>query len=212
VPPGKLNRSASHRIAMGTITKDDLTGPLYAISDDLERAKNDLTTNDDSYSRRNYIRVLFASIELGIYLLNRTVLVAATGGSGPLTFADLVMLREQTFNLDESGQVRIRDKFLRLADNLRFTVRCVEKGFGLSLNFDAAGTHWDDFKHATKVRNRITHPKSHQDLQVTDQEIALAQRVGDWFSGFIVDWFQKFIVAAKPAYEVDSDKMDQYVM
>ena len=195
---------ASLLIAVAIITKEDLLGPLFAISDDLERAKDELRSNDDSYSRRNYIRVLFASIELAIYLLKRTVLIAASSESGALTFAELAMLREQAFSLDENGKVRIRENFLRVADNLRFTIGCVEKGFGLSLNFDVANKHWADFKQAIKIRNRITHPKTHQDLDITDEEIAVAKRVGDWFSEFVIDWFRKFLVTAKPVYEIDA--------
>jgi hypothetical protein len=112
-----LKRSVRRLVSrvMATIKKEDLTGPLFAISDDLERAEKDLISTDDSYSRRNYIRVLFAAIDLGIYLLKRTILVAASSGSDPLTFAELVVLREQVFSVDETGHARTRDKFLRLS-------------------------------------------------------------------------------------------------
>jgi hypothetical protein len=197
---------------MAIITKEDLIGPLYAISDDLERAERDSVFNDDSYSRRNYIRVLFACINLGIYLLKRTVLVAASSKSDPLTFAELVLLREQTFSLEKNGEVRMRNKFLGLAENLRFTTRCVEKGFGISLTFDSGGKGWDAFKRAIKIRDRITHPKTYQDLDVTDEEIELAKRVGTWFSEFLTDWFGKFVPTIKPVYEITDKKIDWYVM
>ncbi len=55
---------------MPTIKLEDLTKPLFGLSDDFERAEKDLLANDDSYSHRNHIRALFAMVEGTIYLLN----------------------------------------------------------------------------------------------------------------------------------------------
>lgn len=121
---------------MGIMSIEELTKPLFAISDDLERSEKELLSNDNSYSRRNYIRALFAAIELSVFVLKQTLLVAASSCPGKLTFAELALLREETFDLENTGKVRTQKKFLKIADNLRFTIRCVEKGFGLSLNFN----------------------------------------------------------------------------
>ena len=56
---------------MGIMSIEELTKPLFAISDDLERSEKELLANDNSYSRRNYIRALFAAIELSIFVLKQ---------------------------------------------------------------------------------------------------------------------------------------------
>jgi hypothetical protein len=163
---------------MGMMSIEELTKPLFAISDDLKRSESELLANDDSYSRRNYIRALFAAIELSVFVLKRTLLVAASSCPSKLTSADLDLLREETFDLDNTGKVRTQKKFLKLADNLRFTIRCVDKHFGLSLRFNPGDRNWVDFKKTLAIRNRITHPKGHKDFHVSREEAELAVRVG----------------------------------
>ena len=195
---------------MGIMSIEELTKPLFAISDDLERSEKELLANDNSYSRRNYIRALFAAIELSVFVLKQTFLVAASSCPGKLTFAELALLREETFDLENTGKVRTQKKFLKIADNLRFTIRCVEKGFGLSLNFNPGDRNWDDFKKTMEIRNRITHPKGHKDFDVSRQEAELAVRVGHWFAEFLKDWFHQFIATVKPVYESAAAKEPDY--
>jgi hypothetical protein len=158
---------------MGIIKTDELTKPLFVLSDDLERAEKDLIANDDSYSRRNYIRVLFAAIELTMFVQKQTILIAASDGLGLMKDADLHRLRKKDHN--------------PLADRFLFITRSVEKGFGLSLTSHTTGPGWDDFTNAIALRNRITHPKKHQDFEISDAERELVIRVvvGLWDSSAI---------------------------
>lgn len=87
---------------MAIIRTEELTKPLFAISDDLERPKKELVAFDDSYSRRNYIRALFASIELTIYVMKRTLLIASSSSMGELTFEEIALLREESFDLRDN--------------------------------------------------------------------------------------------------------------
>ncbi|TKB62353.1 MAG: hypothetical protein E8D49_01195 [Nitrospira sp.] len=191
---------------MGIMSIEELTKPLFSISDDLQRSEKELLANDDSYSRRNYIRALFAVIELSVFVLKRTLLIAALSCPRKLTFAERALLHEETFDLTNTGEVRTQKKFLKLADNLRFTIQCVDKHFGLSLNFNPGDRNWKDFKETLKIRNRITHPKGHKDFDVSKEEAELAVRVGHWFEEFLKDWFLQFIATVKPVYESDAAK------
>ena len=78
---------------MVILKTEELTQPLLVISDDLERAAKDLRARDDPYSRRNYVRVLFAAIELTLYIQKQTILIAASNSSGSLTQRGLPLLR-----------------------------------------------------------------------------------------------------------------------
>lgn len=163
---------------------EDLKKPLVALSDDVDRAERDVVANDDSNSRRNHIRALFAMIEGTIYMLKRTVLIAASSGPGPLSIAELALLHEKAFHLTDKGAPREQDQFPRIIDNLRFTKNCLEKAFGYSLDLNDTPDNWNDFKKAIAVRNRITHPKGLQDFDVSKEESELAVRVAHWFDDF----------------------------
>jgi hypothetical protein len=60
--------------------------PLNILAEDVERAEKEMDANDDQYSRRNYIRALFAMIEGTLYLF--------TLAMSRDTFEDRVMGRD----------------------------------------------------------------------------------------------------------------------
>lgn len=200
---------------MAIIKLEDLKKPILALSDDVNRAEKEMVANDDSYSRRNHIRALFAMIEGTIYILKQTVLIAASSGPGPLSIAELALLQEKNFFLTEKGTPRVKDQFPKTKDNLLFTKSCLEKAFGYSLDLNATPNNWKDFKEAIAIRNRITHPKGLQDFEVSKEESELAIKVGRWFDAFVVDWFKQFLTTHPMDKEEgarDKSKRDDYTM
>jgi len=118
-------------------------------------------------------------IEGSTYLLKQTALTAAITSRIPLTPAEYALMAEETFDLDTSGKPRSAPKFLRLADNLKFTVECVNRVFRTELKLDVAGSSWSDFKTAVEIRNRITHPKSAADFEVSEAEVSCCRRMSE---------------------------------
>ncbi len=197
---------------MPILKTEDFTKPLLALLEDLERAEHDLDAKQDAYSRRNYVRNLFAMIDGTIYILKHTILIAAADASDQVSIGEHALLREQSFDIKENGEVRTYKKYPKLADNLLFTKRQLEKHFGLSLNIDLKSAEWFDFKKAIEIRNRVTHPKKLAEFDVSKDEVALARRVGHWFGTFIIDWFRQFIAIVKPVYEIDANQLKDYTM
>lgn len=200
---------------MAIIKLEDLKKPLLALSDDVNRAEREMVANNDSYSRRNHIRALFAMIEGTIYILKQTVLMAASSGPGPLSIAELALLQEKTFYLTDRGTIDVKDQFPKIKNNLLFTKGCLEKAFGYSLDLNATPKNWVDFKDAITIRNRITHPKGLQAFEVSKGESELAIRVSRWFDAFVVDWSKQFVTTHpvdKGEEARDNSKRDDYTM
>jgi hypothetical protein len=197
---------------MPIIKTKELFTPLLALIDDLDRAEKDLDANEDAYSRRNYVRALFALIDGTIYILKQTILVAASDDSRQLSIGEHALLREESFDLTENGDVRSHKKFPTLAANLLFTKHQLEKHFDYALNIDVKSTHWSDFKRAIEIRHRVTHPKKMAEFDLSKDEVVLAKRVGHWFGTFMVEWTQQFVATAKPLHKSDTDKTIDYPM
>ncbi len=199
-------------LVMPIIKNKELFEPILALIDDLERTEKDLDANDDPYCRRNYVRALFAMIDGTVYVLKQTILIAASNDPRQLLIAEHVLLREESFDLKENGDVRSHKKFPKLADNLLFTKRQLEKHFAYSLDIDTKSTDWSDFKKAIEIRHRVTHPKKIEEFDLSKDEIALAKRVGHWFGTFMVEWTRQFASSAKPIHKADPDKTIDYTM
>jgi hypothetical protein len=171
---------------MAIITLEDLTKPLYAFSDDVNRAEQEMIANQDHYSRRNHIRALFAMIDGTIHIFRQTVLAGATEGQGQLSTQELSLLKKDQYP-------KYLKKYPRPAAKLLFTKEVLEKGFGYSLEFNLTPSNWEDFIAAVRLRNRIVHPNGLKEFEVSEEESELARRVSQWFDACVLDWLKQFI-------------------
>lgn len=75
---------------------------------------------------------------------------------------------------------------MRITDNLRFTVRIVERVFDCNLNLSTGGKNWENFITSVEIRNRVTHPKSMQEFEISNDEIIIVRNVCNWLDDIIV--------------------------
>ena len=127
--------------------------------------------------RRLYIRTLVSLIEAMLATLKQDALRA--GGS--LSDAEKLLLREETFDLNDKGEAFERPFIAPLPKSVKFAIRCFAKTHGLSRLPDYSGGGWRDFQELVRIRNRLTHPKDALALEVTDEEMATADRAEFWF-------------------------------
>lgn len=97
-----------------------------------------------------------------------------------LSEAEVACLVGRKFDVDERGLVRDRRLDVDLISDLKFTIRCLAKIRQIVpyeevvklLDFNA-------FRTAREARNRLTHPKRRDTLEVSDEEIASVKRALD---------------------------------
>lgn len=138
-------------------------------------------TTTDETSMRAYIRAVFASIEGTTFALKQLALRQAEHGRGGFTSAELAMLREETFDLNEKGAAYAQQKFLKLPSNLTFAFDVCSRPFGFRYEIDRSNQEWNKFQEAIKVRNRLTHPKTVEDLRVSAADILCVAETANWF-------------------------------
>lgn len=138
---------------------------------------------DNDYLKRTLVRTLFAMIEGVIWTVKRSVLVLHEAGECELSKAEYAMLAEESYDLADTGTPRVSQKFLKLKTNLRFAFRIAAlKLANKEFEIDAGASPWQDFLTAIEVRNRLMHPKSPEDLRLTDAEMHSATETARWFA------------------------------
>lgn len=95
--------------------------------------------------------------------------------------ADMALLLEESYELNEKGAAIIKQNFLQIEKNIKFAFAAVARAYGITYQLNVGGIGWDSFKKTLKVRNRLTHPKNIQDLDVSDEEIEAMKRTFAWF-------------------------------
>jgi hypothetical protein len=155
---------------------------LKELSKDVGAASERLRQEDTPVARRSYTRAVFAEVE-GItnYL---KVLSLRT----PLSFsaAELAMLKEETYSVNDKGEAYAQLKFVRIEDNLLFALRMYLKDLSIVPNIKRDDKGWSAFKKAVGIRNRVTHPRSLNDLLITDDELHEVSVANRWFAFTVV--------------------------
>ena len=180
----------------------EIKAPLMILLEDAHAAEMLLERDDSQFSRRAYIRSIFAYIEGAIWILKQFCLKArATSGIRRISPAEYCLLIEETYELKSNGVPKTQTKFLRLPENIRFTFTLVNRLFGANLNLGIGTQSWNKFLQALNIRHRITHPKDTSAFAIADEEIELCKEVCSWFNELINEYFQVLVANANAARE-----------
>jgi hypothetical protein len=160
----------------------------------LESLLTDLRTatarakDGDAFDRRNVIRTFFTLVEGDTYYRKQLALMLheasreTTDGIQPsFTEEEVVLLRDAQAELSSNGTPRTQTKFLRLSANVRFSFDAIARAFGVNCPLDVEGPGWQAFLAALDVRHRLTHPKTVEDLDVSETDLANAITAIKWY-------------------------------
>ncbi len=155
---------------------DELGGVLW---NDAKHLEGHL---DGDPARRQYVRAVFAYIEGLVFQLKQVVLARHETGMCTLTPIEAALLREESYQVDDDGTPSVRTAYIQLPRNLRFVFSVFAKAHDhvFSLAVDSGG--WRAFREAAEIRNRLMHPKSVRDIEVSTDECAQAKVALDWFT------------------------------
>jgi hypothetical protein len=162
-----------------------LTGVLGELAKELEtllkgRQRDTLSQPE----RRMHVRSISATIEAFIYVWKQTALRAHPDPKCPaISEAERAFAQEQEYRLADSGDIEIRRTKISLEANLRFAFKLLAKACSVPFELDLSGSEWPSFRRAIKIRDRITHPKSVSDLNISDED---ANDVSEGFGWFLI--------------------------
>lgn len=184
------------------MTIGDVRKQIVPMLEDSNWAEKQLESMDSQFTRRAYVRSVFAMIEGTLWVLKQTVLNAQTGAgeARPFTLAEYALLSEITYSLKGNGEAREHPKYLRLPENLRFVFGVISKYFDPDLTLAVDTRAWEDFLAAHSVRNRITHPKTPDEFNISDLEIAVCKRTTAWFYKLVLEIFDSLTKGSDEPY------------
>lgn len=161
-----------------------ILGFLPTLVNDVKTAEEKL--DGQQYSRRVYVRTLFAAIE-GVTYGMKEALFGIGRSSGNLNVPELVVLKESIFDLDNNGKIQEKQKHFGIPENLRFTVRLIERVLGPRIDLCIGTQDWTNFIRTVKLRNNVTHPKNPNDLTISDEDLERIRSVNSWFNRIVTE-------------------------
>lgn len=94
-------------------------------------------------------------------------------------FLEICALSDISYRIDNNGNLKIESPKLRFRNRLLFALSMRAKASGIDLNLKQV-PGWEDFVQATKIRNRVTHPRSEAELTVSKEDYDTAVKGLQW--------------------------------
>ena len=85
--------------------------------------------NKTESGERSFVRAAFAMIEGSVFNLKQMALALSKHGKGGFSQAELVMLEEVSYDLDDKGTTKSQIKFIPLSRNIRFAFSSAARAF-----------------------------------------------------------------------------------
>lgn len=104
-----------------------------------------------------------------------------TSPPGFFTHAEFAALREESFDVDQSGVVRIKRARLSLRSKVRLSLAYYPRIHEAAFAADVNGAGWSAFVATLEIRNRLTHPRAEIDLEVSDADLATIRNAVAWY-------------------------------
>jgi hypothetical protein len=159
------------------------------VSGDIDRATKYCDAAGTPYARRALVRTFFAAVEAVSFQL-RQVTLASAAGMNYLSPAEVMLLREQRYLLDDKGQPKIVDQFLRFPNSLLLSLQTYAKNHGATFKVDKSTSGWQALKRAIRRRHNVTHPKSLACLTVSDADVQDLTQASQWWQDTLMSLFE----------------------
>jgi len=138
-------------------------------------------TADYEFHARQLIRAILAYIEGVTFSVKVTAIKRCLDSGIEVTDHERHVAVEVDCDLNDKGEVIERPAKLRLASNLRFAFQLLERSEKSSAKFDSSSEWWSCLRSTIHVRDRLTHPRFPEDLDVSGDEIVSALKAKSGF-------------------------------
>jgi len=141
------------------------------------------------YAQRSLVRTFFAAVE-GLSYQMRQVTLASLAGTDLVTEQEIQLLREVRYSLDQKGRPKEAPCFLPFPESLLFSLSIYAKNHGAKFEVDKSQRGWQALRHATQVRNNVTHPKKPEALSLSDADLQALMDASHWWQATLLSLFK----------------------
>jgi len=151
--------------------ENPLIRPLW---NDMVECERLFETNDSQFARRTFYRSGFAFIEAQMYWLKDIALNAVIGNyirEGNINVSLASALLDESPTISKTGKLSLEPNRIPFLNYVAFIFRTLAEYIGLDAGAFFSDNSWNELQEAVRVRNRITHPKEPNELNITDEQM-----------------------------------------
>lgn len=149
----------------------ELMSLYHVLIRDYELCQGHLNDDDPAFWRRSLVRCVAAFAE-GVGSFMRRHALAAT----PIhEVGRRSLLAGQRYRVSEAGDVEVNQVRTPAVTNIFFSFRCYAQMFGSHTPLNKQDEGWAALKESFRIRDRVMHPKTISDLEISSAEVFTAQ-------------------------------------
>ncbi|KOR90381.1 hypothetical protein [Paenibacillus solani] len=99
--------------------------------------------------------------------------------------AEIALLKEESYTLNNKAEAVSRSNFLPTADNFRFALNIYMRN-SPHYKLDLSDGGWETFNKVLKIRHRIVHPKAINDFMIADIDLEIVTKGYRWFNWVVL--------------------------
>jgi hypothetical protein len=157
---------------------------IEVIDGDIVVAEERLRSEDNQPNRRQVVRILLTFVEV-MFNRFRTMTAEIVGTraliQGSVNLHELYPLMDESAEIQSNGHVRLVPKRVPLIRHLAFTIRAHAKHKNIDPTKFFSDNGWSQLQKAIRIRHRLIHPKSVEELEVSDGDIDIVRAGLIWF-------------------------------
>src|SRR5215210_6831875 len=114
---------------------EQFTDLLNILGKDVRQCNDGVIAEDSQFWRRAFVRAVFALIECLTFRMKQAALELYQSGEARFSEAELALLKEESYELNDKGVAYMQAKFIQLPKNLKFSflVFAQANGFNFEL-------------------------------------------------------------------------------
>lgn len=151
---------------------------------DVARARQQAEQTHNDADARSYVRAAFAYSEALSFFFRRMAHAMHFARDRALTEEELVLLQEVGPTVDDHGKVKLSRRWLSSEGGLLFGFRVLLKALGPPQE-PPLGKGWENYRRGIDIRDRLTHPKTESDLDVSAADLETIHGAVQWINDLI---------------------------
>ena len=183
---------------------DELKRVYALLKSDLDVAQGVTVQEPSDFNKRTFVRTCAALVE-GLSYQLRQVTLATLKETKYLSEGESAVLRETKYQLSEKGEIRERNDFQATLPMLLFSLRVYAKNHGATFSPNTGDNGWNCLRKAFTLRDRLMHPKSLDDLNISDEEGAEFTAGIQWWDSCVMSLLEACDAADKRILARDAE-------
>lgn len=154
------------------------------LAEDIIVLREEINKSDSQIMRRAYCRAIFSKID-GM----NSLLKQHAEKFGDTDEDTILLLQDKRIITNKIGNKQTVKSFRRATDDLFFALETFAWTQDCEPKINRNSEGWKNLEYAVKIRNRITHPKSKQDLIISADDLKLLDKISRWHTRQVIEIF-----------------------